>query len=115
MLVLDVLGERGCRRRRVGAVAAVARTDGVAPPNREAGRALRRLELPEPVSVTALQPLIGLPPLVKETLPVGLLPVTVAVNVTLWFTRAGLSELASVVPDGGGPVLVHASTSVRRE
>ena len=29
------------------------------------------LELPEPLNATAVQPAIGLPPLVKATLPVG--------------------------------------------
>ena len=41
------------------------------------------LLLPEPTSATALQPLIALPPSVKLTLPVGALPVTVAVKLTL--------------------------------
>jgi len=56
-----------------------------------------------PASATALQPLIELPPSVKLTLPVGLLPATVAVNVTLAPTADGFSELASVVVVGAGP------------
>src|SRR2546421_11560714 len=58
------------------------------------------LLLPEPVSANAAQPAIELPPSVKLTVPVGLLPVTVAVKVTLALTVAGLSELASVVVVG---------------
>ena len=50
-----------------------------------------------PLSATALQPLIALPPSVKLTLPVGALPVTVAVKVTLAPTVDGLSELDTVV------------------
>src|ERR1700681_3798846 len=73
--------------------------------------------LPLPVSATALQPLSALPPSVKATLPVGLLPVTVAVKVTLAPTVEGLSELTRVVLDGGGPTAAvpQASTSTRRE
>src|SRR6476660_491678 len=73
--------------------------------------------LPLPVSATALQPTSALPPSVKATLPVGLLPVTVAVKVTPAPTVEGLSELARVVLDGGGPTaaLPQASTSARRE
>ena len=48
------------------------------------------LLLPLPASAMALQPLIELAPSLKLTLPVGLLPTTVAVNVTLApATRAG--------------------------
>ena len=39
--------------------------------------------LPLPASATALQPLIEAPPSLKLTVPVGALPVTVAVRVTL--------------------------------
>src|ERR1700693_4901158 len=74
------------------------------------------LLLPAPVSATAAQPAIELPPSVKLTVPVGLLPVTVAVNATLVPTVAGLAELVSVVVVGDGPPLaVHASTSVMRD
>ena len=38
--------------------------------------------LPLPVSATAEQPAIDVPPSLKLTLPVGAAPVTVAVNVT---------------------------------
>ena len=53
--------------------------------------------LPVPASATAPQPEIEVPPLVKFNVPIGLLPVTVAVNVTLAPTVDGLAELASVV------------------
>ena len=50
--------------------------------------------LPLPVSATAEQPAIDVPPSLKLTLPVGATPVTVAVNVTLAPTVDGLPELA---------------------
>src|SRR5271165_545238 len=56
--------------------------------------------LPEPATATALQPVMAVFPSLKLTLPVGALPVTVAVKVTLAPTVAGLSELASVVVVG---------------
>src|SRR5690348_6681036 len=73
--------------------------------------------LPLPVSATALQPVRALPSLVKAILPVGLVPVTVAVKVTAVPTVDGFNELAKVVVDGGGPAaaLPQASTSTRRE
>ena len=40
---------------------------------------------------------MAMPPSVKVTLPVGLLPVTMAVKVTLLPAKAGLPELVSVV------------------
>ena len=46
-------------------------------------------------SATAPQPVIVLPPSVNATLPVGAVPVTVAVKVTLVPTTDGLAELAS--------------------
>jgi hypothetical protein len=49
--------------------------------------------LPLPASATAARPLIVLPPSVKLTVPVGVLPMTVAVKVTLAFAADGLSEL----------------------
>src|SRR5215470_446759 len=72
---------------------------------------------PEPLSVAVEHPEIEFAPSVKLTLPVGLTPVTDAVKVTLAPTVAGLTELASEVPLGGGaaPPEVHASTSVRKE
>jgi len=54
-------------------------------------------ELPDPVSATALQPEIEVPPSVKLTVPVGLVPVTVAVKVTFAPTVDGLAELANAV------------------
>ena len=53
--------------------------------------------LPVPLNETAAQPAIELPPSVKLTLPVGLLPTTVAVNVTLALLADGFAELASAV------------------
>ena len=53
--------------------------------------------LPAPVSVTAPHPEIVAPPSVKVTAPVGALPVTEAVSVTLLPAIAGFGELASVV------------------
>ena len=56
--------------------------------------------LPVPTSAAGAQ--IALPPSVKLTLPVGLVPVTVAVKVTLLPTVAGVGALPSVVVVGGG-------------
>lgn len=53
--------------------------------------------LPVPVRAIAEQPLIELAPSLKSTLPVGALPVTLAVNVTLAPEADGLAELVSVV------------------
>ena len=61
------------------------------------------LLLPLPASTMAEQPPIELPPSLKLTLPVGLLPATVAVNVTLVPKVDGFLELASVVVVGVGP------------
>ena len=73
-------------------------------------------ELAVPVgSASALQPVIVVPSAVKPTLPVGALPVTVAVKVTLVPAVDGLSELASVVVAVVVSPAVHASTSVMRE
>src|SRR6266853_5850707 len=76
------------------------------------------LLLPEPMSATALHPASGAPPsAAKLTLPVGFVPFTVAVNVTLLPTVAGLRELVSVVVVVGNPLpaVPQASTSVRRD
>jgi hypothetical protein len=52
----------------------------------------------------AEQPTIDTPPSLKSTVPVGdEPPVIVAVNVTVWPTFDGLSELASVVVVAGRP------------
>jgi len=59
--------------------------------------------LPEPVSVTAAQPAMATPPSVKATLPAGLVPVTVAVKVTVVPVMAGFDELASTVVVGFAP------------
>ena len=60
-------------------------------------------ELPIPLTVAAAQPVMEVPPSLKFTLPVGAVPVTVAVNVTLAPAVDGLSELASVVVVGLPP------------
>ena len=54
-------------------------------------------ELPLPVNATAEQPEIDVPPSLKSMLPVGALPVTVAVSVTLAPTMDGFCELATFV------------------
>jgi hypothetical protein len=54
-------------------------------------------ELPLPVNATAEQPEIAVPPSLKSMLPVGALPVTVAVSVTLAPTMDGFCELATIV------------------
>ena len=58
---------------------------------------------PLPASAMALQPLIEFAPSLKLTLPVGLLPAMVAVNVTLVPTVDGFFELASAVVVCAGP------------
>src|SRR5690348_14506064 len=62
--------------------------------------------LPLPASAMALQPEIELPPSLKLTVPVGLLPVTVAVKVTLAPAVEGFAALVSVVVVGAAPPLV---------
>src|SRR5271155_656177 len=69
--------------------------------------ALLLLALPEG-SATAAQPVSAAPSAVKPTLPVGALPVTVAVKVTLAPSTDGLAELASPV------VVVAALTTCAR-
>jgi hypothetical protein len=61
------------------------------------------LLLPLPATATALQPVIELAPSLKFTLPVGLLPATVAVKVTLVPAVEGFFELTSDVVVGPGP------------
>ena len=56
--------------------------------------------MPLPASATALHAAIDTPPSVNMTVPVGAVPVTVAVNVTLAPTVDGFSELAIVVVVG---------------
>ena len=56
--------------------------------------------LPEPVSATDEQPDSELPLAVKATVPVGAVPVTLAVKLTLWPCVDGLTELASAVVVG---------------
>src|SRR6185369_2737512 len=61
------------------------------------------LLLPLPASAMALQPLTEFAPSLKLTLPVGLMPTTVAVNVMLVPTVDGFFELVSVVVVAAGP------------
>ena len=56
-------------------------------------------ELPVPLSATAEQPLIDAPPSLKLTVPVGAVPVTVAVKVTIAPNVEGFSELVRAVLD----------------
>src|SRR6266480_6594800 len=65
-------------------------------------------------SATVPQPLSVVLSAVKATLPVGALPVTVAVKVTLAPTLEGLAEEVSAVVDDT-MLAVHASTSVMRD
>ena len=53
--------------------------------------------LPEPVSAAVLQVLMIVPPSVNLTVPVGALPLTVAVNVTLVPINVGFAEVEMVV------------------
>src|SRR5262245_65817797 len=66
--------------------------------------AVRVLPLPE--SATAEQPESDVTPSAKFTLPVGLVPVTVAVKVTLAPAVDGLAELTRVVVVAAPPPLV---------
>jgi len=50
--------------------------------------------LPEPLTTAAEQPAIDVEPSLKFTVPVGDVPVTVAVNVTLLPTVEGVSDVA---------------------
>jgi hypothetical protein len=70
------------------------------------------LLFPLPASATALQPLIEFAPSLKFALPVGLVPVTVAVNVTLVPTVDGFFELASVVVVVAGPAALTTCDKV---
>ena len=78
--------------------------------------------LPLPVRLTAVQPLMDPPSDVNATLPVGALPLTVAVNVTLTPAVDGFCELASVVVVAAGApaftvcdsALLERSRSTRR-
>src|SRR5437867_11697629 len=58
--------------------------------------------LPAPVSWIAEQPAIRLPPSLKSTPPVGLVPFVVAVKVTGWPLVDGLRLLPTVVVVGAG-------------
>src|SRR5205085_8798043 len=70
-------------------------------------------ELPEPVKPTALQPEMLAPLSVNATVPVGDVPVTVAVKVTAAPGEDGFAELTSavllvVIPPGIDTVTVSA-------
>src|SRR6266567_4742636 len=67
--------------------------------------------LPLPASATALQPASELAPSVKFTLPVGLLPVTVAVKLTLAPAVDGFAELETVVVVAVPPPLLTLTVS----
>src|SRR5262245_31390466 len=54
-------------------------------------------ELPVPLSTTAEQPAIALPPSVTATVPVGFTALTIAVKVTLAPTTAGFGEASRLV------------------
>src|SRR5437868_9281377 len=68
-----------------------------APAERPAVAHVATRALPEPLNAAAPQPPITLPPSLKLTAPVGALPVTVAVNVTLAPALEGLGLLAIAV------------------
>jgi hypothetical protein len=53
--------------------------------------------LPDPASAAAAQPLIDVAPSLKLTVPVGLVPLTVAMKLTLLPAVEGLSEVAMPV------------------
>ena len=62
--------------------------------------------LPDPLKDTDPQPTIVTPLLVKPTVPIGLLPVTVAVKVTSQPRCAGLEELTKVIVSVTGPMTI---------
>ena len=72
--------------------------------------AVRTLPAP-PVNATAPHPPNVTPPSLKLTVPVGAVPVTVAVNVTDAPTGAGLAELASAVVVASGPLLMTCDSA----
>jgi hypothetical protein len=61
---------------------------------------------PPPTSAMALQPLIVAPFALNATMPVGPLPETVAVSVTVSPTFTGFAELASETCAAVGPAIV---------
>ena len=63
-------------------------------------------------SATAPQPEIALPPSVNATVPVGALPATAAVNVTLAPTSDGFADVDSVVVIGGRPPMATCTVSM---
>jgi len=60
--------------------------------------------LPLPLKLTAVHPLIDAPSEVNATPPLGALPLTVAVNVTLPPAGDGFCELPRLVVVGAGPL-----------
>ena len=67
--------------------------------------------LPLPVNATAEQAAIDAAPSLKLTVPVGLVPATVAVNVALVPMVDGLAELESVVVVAAPPPVVTLTVS----
>ena len=74
------------------------------------------LELAAPAgNAIAPQPVIVTPPSVKPTVPVGAVPATVAVKVTLAPTSDGLGELESVVVVGASPTVTVTDAAAAGE
>src|SRR5205823_5071509 len=67
--------------------------------------------LPLPANATVEQPAIGVAPSLKLTDPVGLVPVTVAVKLTLLPTAEGFAELTSEVVVAVPPAVVTLTVS----
>ena len=67
--------------------------------------------LPLPARLTESHPEIVVPSLVNATGPVGALPFTVAVNVTVFPAMDGFNELTSVVVVGAGAALLTTCDS----
>ncbi len=94
---IDDLRQTRAARSEVARIAAVGRGDGVRAAVSVPVVHAAVLLLPLPASATALQPAIEAPPSLKLTLPVGAVPVTVAVNVMLVPNVDGFFELTTPV------------------
>ena len=68
-----------------------------------------------PGSATAAQPVSVVPSALNPTLPLGALPLTVAVKVTFVPTSAGLAELVSVVLLVVVPLLITCDSAALAE
>ena len=68
--------------------------------------------LPLPASATAAQPAIDAAPSLKLTVPVGAVPVTVAVNVTLAPAIDGVSDVVTVVDVATPPALTTCDNAL---